>query len=72
MSLKIMQSYSRYGGPLVSACHDAANSHATSGQALYWQLRPGNGLNKGGLQTGMFVSTSVEVTYRRMGQITEM
>lgn len=27
---------------------------------------------KGGLQTGMFVSTSVEVTYRHMGQITEM
>lgn len=67
-----MQSSSRCGGPLVCACPDVANSHATSGQASHCQLPPGNSLHQGSLPTGMCVSTPTEVTYRRVGQITEM
>lgn len=67
-----MQSSSRCGGPLVCACHDVANSHATSGQASHCRLHPGNGLHKGSLQTGMYAPAPKEVTYRRLGQITEM
>lgn len=67
-----MQSSSGCWGPLVCACHDVANSHATSGQASGCRPAPGNGLHQGSLQTGMCVSTPKEVTYRRVGQITEM